>query len=407
MSRLYFFAFALLLASLTAVNPIAIDTMMPAMPMIADALATDAASVQYTLSAYLVGIGIGQLVHGPVSDRVGRRPIALVGIVLFALSSAGCARASSVEMLFALRVLQGFSACAGLVMARAIVRDRFERNVAAEVLAYVGVFHSLAPLTAPIFGASLAVAYGWEATFWAMAIYAAVVSVIAWFALPETHRQTEHARFGVLAKAANFAHILRNPVFRGYLGCMAIAYAGMFSFLAGSPFVLITFMGIDPERYGVLTALIMVGHILASFSAARLVRRFGIDRLLGLGVLLTLAGGATMAGLAWLGIATVAAVMLPMFVYMLGFGNVSPTSAAAALQPFPTIAGTASSLFGFVQTMTATVVVELTGLFHDGTQLPMTTGVGVCGALAALLYLYVRAVRRRGEVAPTPEACRT
>jgi DHA1 family bicyclomycin/chloramphenicol resistance-like MFS transporter len=396
MSRVRFPFFALLLASLTALNPISIDVMVPAMPAIAEALGAEVALVQYTLAAYLVGIGIGQLFHGPLSDRFGRKPVALAGLALYAAAGAGCALSSSIEMLLGFRAMHGFAACTGMIVGRAIVRDRYERNRAAETLAHISVFHSIAPIGGPILGAWLAVEHGWAWTFWAMAIYAAVVAAIVWRVLPETHLDRTRLPLGPAATLRSFAHIARNRAFQGYLACMAIAYAGMFSYLSTASFVLIRFIGLAPERFGMLSAVIMVGYVVAALAAGRLVHRLGLDGVLVIGIAFTSAAGVAMAVVAWAAEPSAAAIVVPMFFYMVGFGAISPACSAAALQPFPALAGTASSLFGLIQTLTAVAVVAASGLFNDGTQVPMANTIALCALATATGYLLL--ARRRKDL---------
>lgn len=392
--------FALLLASLTALNPISIDVMIPAMPAIAAGLGTEAAMVQYTLAAYLVGIGIGQLFHGPLSDRFGRKPVALIGLALYAAAGAGCALSASIETLLACRVVHGFAACSGMVVGRAIVRDRYERNKAAETLAHISVFHSIAPIGGPILGAWLAVEHGWQWTFWAMAIYAAAILALVWLVLPETHGDRPRQPLGIATTLRSFGHIAGNRTFQGYLGCMAIAYAGMFSYLSTASFVLIDFIGLNPGGFGQLSALIMIGYVLSALAAGRLVHRLGLDGILMFGIGFTLAGGIAMAAAAWTLAPGTAAIVAPMFLYMVGFGAISPACSAAALQPFPSLAGTASSLLGLVQTLSAVVVVAASGVFHDGTQVPMATTIGISAIAAAAAYFALL----RGRRAPVPTA---
>jgi len=390
--------FALLLASLTALNPISIDVMIPAMPAIAADLRTEAALVQYTLAAYLLGIGVGQFIHGPLSDRFGRKPVALAGLALYAAAGAGCALSASIETLLAWRAVHGFAACTGMIVGRAIVRDRYERNKAAETLAHISVFHSIAPIGGPILGAWLAVEHGWQWTFWAMAIYAVAILALVWRVLPETHTNRARLPLGLGATLRSFGHVARNRAFQGYLGCMAIAYAGMFSYLSTASFVLIDFIGLSPVAFGRLSALIMIGYVLSALAAGRLVHRIGLDGVLVFGVGFTLAGGVAMAGAAWALAPGAAAIVVPMFLYMVGMGAISPACSAAALQPFPALAGTASSLFGLVQTMSAVAVVAASGVFHDGTQVPMATTIGVSAVAAAVAY----AALLRGARAPRP-----
>ena len=375
-----------LLGGVTALGPLSIDTTLPAMPAIADAFGTGYASVQLSLSAFMLGIALGQIVIGPLSDGFGRRPIMLAGVALYILSTIGCANAPTVEWLMTFRLLQGFAACAGQVLARAIIRDRFDREDAARLLSYVLMVHGIAPLIGPIIGAHIAVDFDWRAIFWFLALYCAGLAVLLWSYVGESIPARDPNALRPVRLLFSYWEILRNRTFFGYMMCTACCSSGLFAYLSGSSAVIIDGLGKSVETYGYLFALAMTGYVVGNFISARLVRRTGIDRLIKVGGTGLALSGLVMGALGWAGVNTVAAIVAPMFCFMFAFPLVVPPAQAAALSPFPHAAGRASSLIGFLQLCIAAAVGTIVGQLDDGTQGPMVTTIAIAGFGPLLSY---------------------
>lgn len=395
MLRLTSPATIIVLAALTALGPLATDMYLPAMPAMAGALATGPDQVQLTLSLYMAGFALAQLFCGPVSDRFGRRPVMIAGIALFLLASLLCALAPSIEWLLAGRFLQAFGGAAGPVLGRAAVRDIYGPLEAGRILSYMASTMALAPALAPVMGAGLLLFFGWEAIFVALSLYAATMLLVLAFLMPEPlpveNRQSIHPA----TILRNYRMLLTQRSFVGYTLINACGFAGLFAFLSGSSFVLIEFMGLTPLQYGIGFTLMVAGFFTGTLISGRYSHRLGRDRLLLLATSTCMLAGLTMAGLAMAGIYAPWAVIGPQILFLIGFGIVMPQSMAGALAPNPQCAGSASSLFGFLQMTLAALGGALVGQFHDGTSRTMAIAIALGGLVALAAYLGL--VRSRPE----------
>ncbi len=378
---------AVTLTALVAYGPISTDLYLPSLPAMQQAFGTDIAAVQLTLTAFVWGFAVAQLAYGPLSDRFGRRPVLLGGLVIYLVASLGCLAATTIEGLIAGRFLQALGACAGPVLGRAVVRDLYGPVDSGRMLAYMGTAMALIPAAAPSLGGVLEVAFGWRANFVALAVFGALVLGLTWFALPESHFERDAEATRPRRVLSNFATLLRH---RAYLACtlaVSAAFAGLFAFISGSPFVLIEVLGLPPERFGLGFLAAVVGFMGGSFLSGRLLPRFGSARLVTAGCALCLAGGLGMLVPALLGIATLASVLVPCWLYFSGAGLAIPVGFAAALAPFPRMAGAASSLLGFLQMGLGGVAGMLVGHFHDGSPRPMALVMALGGAVALMACL--------------------
>ncbi|MGD8710065.1 MAG: multidrug effflux MFS transporter [Ectothiorhodospiraceae bacterium] len=386
MLRLASWQATLVLAALVAMGPLATDLYLPALPAIARDLGAGADQVQLTLSVYLIGFAVAQLVYGPVADRFGRKPVLFFGISLFILASIGCAYTESIEAMIALRFLQALGGCAGPVLGRAAVRDIHTPLEAARVLSYLGTAMALAPAVAPTIGGFLLVAFGWPSAFVAMAIYAIIIGAILIIAIPEPLAPELRQSIHPFAILRNYSILLRSREFLGYTLTNAAVFAGLFAFLSGSSFVLIEFLGVPEAQFGFYFALIPVSYMTGTLIAGRLSRELGVNRLLVAGTSCTAGGGLLIAALAVAHVYHVAAVLGPMMLFMVGVGIVMPQTLAGAVGPFPHMAGSASALYGFTQMTTASLVGAGVGHFHEGTSLSMAAGIGAMGIASLALF---------------------
>ncbi|WP_042696073.1 multidrug effflux MFS transporter, partial [Azospirillum sp. B506] len=251
----------ILLTALVAFGPLSTDLYLPSLPALVRIFGTDVATVQLTLSIFLVGFAVSQLVYGPMSDRFGRRPTLLVGVSIYLVASAVCAMTSSIEALIAARFFQALGACCGPVVARAVVRDVFGRDRAATVLAYMSMAMALAPAVGPMLGGVLTEGFGWRANFVLLTIFACGILGTIWSMLDETntHRDEEALQPGRLA--ANYLLLLRNRGFVGYVLVVAFSYSGIFSFISGSSFVLIEQLHLTPAQYGAGFGAVVLGYM--------------------------------------------------------------------------------------------------------------------------------------------------
>lgn len=339
---------AVLIVALTSLGPLSTDFYLPALPAIARALQTDSAGAQLTLSIYLLGFGAGQLILGPLSDRFGRRPVMLWSMTAFVLASIACALAQSIEALIVARFLQALGACGGPVLGRAVVRDLYGPKDAGRVLSHVSTATALAPLLAPMLGGLMTTHFGWRATFVALTIYAVLLLLLAGRVLQETNRHPDPHAMHPLRMLSNYRTLLADPVYRGALLIGCGAFAALFSFISGSPFVFIELFGLSPEQMGLAFGVNVTGFMIGTTLSARLSRRTEPQRLMRNGVLLGSACGLLLAALALGGINYIAAVMAPMWGVTLAIGLILPNATALGLAGYPKMAGAAASLMGFV-----------------------------------------------------------
>ncbi|UCH76156.1 MAG: multidrug effflux MFS transporter [Rhodospirillales bacterium] len=376
---------AVLLTLSVGMGPMATDFYLPALPTIGASLTADVATVQLTLSVFLAGFALAQLVYGPLSDRYGRRPALLTGFGLFTLASIGCAVATSIEMLIVARFLQALGACAGPVLGRTVVRDVYGTEGAARMLAYIGAAMALAPLIGPIIGGYLTVWFGWRANFVVLTLYGAMTFLGVLLALAETNPQLGETT-GPVRMLRDYLGFLRHRIYVGYVLCHTATYCGLFAFISGSSFVFIEVLGLRPNRYGLCFGAAVAGYIVGAIVSGRIVRHLGLERMVPLGASICAAGGLAMAGLVLAGIETVWSVLGPMMVYMFGVGFVLPNAMAGALGPFPTRAGAASALLGFTQMGLAALVGIAVGAAFDGTARPMAVTIALSGLAAMLVH---------------------
>lgn len=380
------FALVAALGALAALAPLSNDIYLVSLPSMTEAFAAGVGRVQLTLTAFVAGFAIGQYAYGPLSDRFGRRPLMLAGLALYVAASVAAAIAATVEVLIAARFVQAIGMSSGPVLGRAVVRDLYDRESAARLLSYMAVVAGFAPVVAPIIGSQLHVAFGWRANFIFVALYGAVaLAVVAW-QFDETNRRLDPEALRLRRMAGNIGTLLSSRLYLGYALTASCVGSGLFAFISGSPFVFLQVLGFAAADFGYLFAFCMCGYLVGSWISGRFVLRLGMDRLLRLGIVLALAGGLSMAGLAALHLNHVAAILGPMFVFMFAFALILPQAMAGALTPFPQIAGSASSLIGLCQYGLSAIVGTAVAALFDGSALPMAAAIGVMAVLAALAY---------------------
>ncbi|RED47685.1 multidrug effflux MFS transporter [Aestuariispira insulae] len=393
-------AITILLTMLTALGPISTDLYLPSLPSIQAAFLTDVPTVQLTLSVYLIAFAVCQLVYGPLSDRFGRRRVLILGVGIYAAASVACVFAQSVEQLVAARLFQALGGCSGVVVARAVVRDVYGATRAAKLLSYMGTAMALAPALGPILGGYLTVAFGWQANFVVLSIFGGACLMGLIFLLPETHHDTDPTAFNPPQMLRNFKSLLGHGGYRGYLFTSAFSYSGLFAFISGSSFVFIKVLGLTADQYGYCFAAIVLGYMAGTQIGGRSVTRFGIKAMVQWGAVISAVAGLAMAAFAIMGVSSVAAVLAPMILYMVGMGLVLPNSAAGSIGPFPKMAGAASSLLGFCQYSIAAAIGYAVGHAFNDSQIPMALAIAFMGLASFLCYfLMIRGVSEPAEEA--------
>jgi DHA1 family bicyclomycin/chloramphenicol resistance-like MFS transporter len=384
----------ILLTAMAAIGPMGLNILTPAVPGLGVTFAAEPAAVQLTLSLYLLGLAASQLVMGPLSDRLGRRPVVLMGLTLAAVASVAAIAATSVEALIVARIAQAVGASAGVVVGRAIIRDLYDRDRAAAMIGWVTSATVVAPMLAPMIGGFLDTALGWQAIFAFVGLVSAAILIGATIALPET--QAAMMRGGGIVRFLEEARLLiATPQFCGYALCVAANSAMFFVYVGGAPHVVVAIMGRSSAVYGVWFALASIGYMAGNFFAARTSARFGVHRMIWWGTLLTLIAVVSEVALVLIwpdgGPAT---IFVPQIVISVGSGLLMPNALAGAVSVRPQAAGTASGFTGFLQMGLGALSAQAVSHLLDGaaTALPMVLvmlGFGIAGLAA-----FVGLVRR-------------
>lgn len=375
-----------MLGALTALGPLSIDMYLPSFQAIARDLTASPAQVQLTLAVFFVALGIGQAFYGPLSDRFGRRRPLCFGLALYVLASAGCALARSIEALVAWRFAQALGGCAGMVIARAVVRDRFDEREAARFFSLLILVTGLAPILAPSIGGQILVFFSWRAIFWTLAGFALVGFITATFMLPESLPPERRTEGGVATALRVYSRLLRDRAFMRYALSGALVISGMFAYIFGSPFVFMQIYGVRPERFGWIFGAIALGLISASQLNRVVLARVAGARILSHALVVTAAAGVILLVMAWTGVGGLAGLLGPLFVYIASLGFVLPNVIATALGPQGRNAGTASALLGTLQFGAGATVGALLGVLGDGTAVPMAGLIATCGLSALLVH---------------------
>lgn len=380
----------------TALGPFAMQVFLPALPAIQAGFGVSAATAQLSFSLSAFAIAVSTLFYGPLSDRLGRRPALLGGLVIYLLGSLLCAAAPSISLLILGRIVQAAGGCAGLVLCRAIIRDLYSLDRSAAVLAYVTMAMVTAPMVAPVLGGLLVDMAGWRSVFLAGVAVGVAILVAVHGGLPETA-----ARSGT-PRSANPLHgvgrLLRSAAFMGYALQAAFSIAVFYAFLASAPFLMLTVLRRPASEYGLLFILISGAFMAGNFIAGRYSARIGSDRMIMLGSLGSLA--ATLLTLAPLlaGYWAPWTLFVPTSIGAFFQGMALPNTQAAFVSVDPQAAGTASGLGGFLQMGLAALVAQVVGSIQDGTPYPMVLGMVVCAAAAlgsALVAVRCRAGQRQ------------
>ena len=380
---------ALILGALTAMGPLAIDMYLPALPAIARDLGAAEASVQVSLSVYFAGIALGQIVYGPASDRLGRKPSLYVGLLLFIVSCIGCAFVRRVEALIAFRFAQALGGCAPLVIPRAVIRDYFDERGSVRMLSMLTLVMGLAPILAPSIGGQLLVRFGWRSIFWVLAGYGAVwLTAVALF-LPESLPAESRARRPIGAILQTYGALLRDRAYVGYVLTGGFVFAGLLTYISGSPFVFIELFGVAPERYGLYFGSNAIGLITASQINRYWAARAGPRHVISLVLPLAVVAGTALVVNAWTGFGGFIGILLPLFLFIACHGFTFPNTTALAMAPHGRVAGSASALLGTLQFLLGATAGTLVGALGNGTPVPFAGIIACCavGALVASLTL--------------------
>ncbi|MDH6519496.1 DHA1 family bicyclomycin/chloramphenicol resistance-like MFS transporter [Streptomyces sp. SAI-135] len=377
----------LLLGGLTATPPLAMDMYLPSLPEVTDSLRAPAATVQLTLTACLLGMALGQLVVGPMSDRWGRRRPLLAGLFVYVVATALCALAPNVEFLVGFRLVQGLAGAAGIVIARAVVRDLYDGVAMARFFSTLMLIGGVAPIVAPLIGGQILRVTDWRGVFVVLTVIGALLAALVWVRLPETLPAAERHTGGVADALHSMRRLLADLPFAGYMLTGGFAFAALFAYISASPFVVQEIYGASPQTFSLLFGVNSVGLVVVGqINGKVLVGRVGLDRVLGAGLLVVTAAAAalllmTTGVFGEVGLLPVAA---GLFVLMSAMGVTLPNAQSLALLRTRHSAGSASALLGTSSFLIGAVASPLVGMAGEDTAVPMAV-VQLAAALVALV----------------------
>lgn len=373
--------FILILSALMAFTSLSTDIYLPAMPVMAAELH---GNVELTITGFLIGFAIAQLIWGPICDHLGRRIPLFIGMTLFIIGSAGCALATDITHIVFWRVFQALGACTGPMLARAMIRDLFSRTRAAQMLSTLVIVMAIAPIAGPLIGGQLIKFSSWHSIFWLLVVIGALMFASLWW-LPETLAEDKRVKASFVGAFRNYAALLRNRVFMRYTLSLTSYYVAAYAFITGSPFVYIRYYGVEPQHYGWLFAVNIVGVMGMSVVNRRLVSRHALESLLKHATRVAAAAAVLMAVCVWLKIGGIVAIVVLVFIFFAMNGIVAASSTAAALDAVPANAGSASALIGSLQYGSGIISSLLLATLSDGTPWTMAWIIAIFTFVSMLL----------------------
>jgi DHA1 family bicyclomycin/chloramphenicol resistance-like MFS transporter len=380
--------FLFILSALMAFASISTDMYLPALPTLSIALHSTSGGIQMTLSGFLVGFSLGQLFWGPIGDRFGRRAPIAVGALLFVIGSAGCALSTTAWQMVGWRVVQAVGACAGPVLARAMVRDLYARERSAQMLSTLMLVMGIAPLLGPILGGQVLVYGSWQDIFWILAVLGGL-ALLSLLALPETLPVQNRTSQRLSEALIGYVNLASSRKLLGYAAVGGFFYGGIYAYLAGTPFAYIEYYHLPSQAYGLLFGANIAGMMATNLINSRLVTRFGIHKMMGVGGAIAALAGVALAVDARFGWGGLAGLAIPLFCYISMLGFIVANSVAGALAAFPHKAGAASAFVGALQYGTGILTAAMVGWFADGTPWAMgwIIGLGGCGTCVSAMLL--------------------
>jgi DHA1 family bicyclomycin/chloramphenicol resistance-like MFS transporter len=391
---------ALILGGLSAFAPLSIDMYLPALPSMTGDFHTSDTTLQLTLTAFVIGLAVGQLVLGPLSDALGRRKPLLAGLALYVLGSVLCAISPSPELLITARVVQAIGAAAGIVISRAVVRDLYSGTAMTRYFSTLMLINGVAPILAPVLGGQILRLTSWRGVFVVLTVFGALLLAAVALSLPEPLPAGLRTPARPRSILRAYGHLLTDRGFLGYTLACGLMFAGLFAYVSGSSFVLQGVYGLSPQAFSLVFGLNGVGIVLAGQLNRRIVGRFGERALLRSGLLSSFAGGlgVLLAVVVHLGLV---GLLIPLFVLVASIGLVMPNASSLALAEHAKNAGSASALLGVLQFIIGGLATPLVGLGGPGTALPMVIVMASFSTLALLAFLFL--APRRSAVGELPE----
>ncbi|URN98006.1 Bcr/CflA family multidrug efflux MFS transporter [Leclercia adecarboxylata] len=382
-----------ILGLLAMLMPLSIDMYLPALPVIAEQFGVPAGSVQMTLSSYILGFALGQLLYGPMADSLGRKPVVLGGTLVFAGAAMACAMAQSVDHLIVMRFFHGLAAAAASVVINALMRDIYPKEEFSRMMSFVMMVTTVAPLVAPMVGGAVLVWFSWHAIFWILALAALLASAMIFFFIKETLPVEHRQKFHIRTTLGNFASLFRHKRVLSYMLASGFSFAGMFSFLSAGPFVYIELNHVSPQHFGYYFALNVVFIFVLTMINSRFVRRVGALNMFRIGLWIQFVMAVWMVVTAFFDVGFWALVVgIAAFVGCISM--VSSNAMAVILDEFPHMAGTASSLAGTFRFGIGAIVGALLSLATFDSAWPMLWTIALCATCSILFCLYASRPRK-------------
>jgi len=384
-------AMVIILGSLAMMGPLTIDMYLPALPKVVTDFDTTPSYVQLSLTFYLIGLALGQLLAGPISDVRGRRTPMMVGLIVYALSSLLCAFSPNIWTLIILRMIQGLSGAAGIVISRAVVRDLYSGTELTKFFTLLMLVNGAGPIIAPLIGGQMLRFTSWHGIFVVLAGVGIIMLCVVMFRLPETLPVNNRSRGGIRKTVATFGGLLKDRVFMGYALSSGFVTAALFAYLSGSSFVLQNIYGVSPQMYSIIFAVNGFGFVLASQITGRLVGRIADIKLLVSGFIIAASGGVLLLAML-LAEAGLLGIWFSFFLIVSSVGVVGPTSSSLALQSTAkNTAGSAAALLGVLSLIFGAVTSPLAGIGGSHTALPL--GIIIAAASVASVICYMVLIR--------------
>lgn len=378
----------LILGLLAAIGPFSIDMYLPAFPDIAASLHTSVSSVMLSLSSFFIGISVGQLVYGPLLERFGRKKPLYVGLIIYALASIACATTLSVNGLIVYRLFQALGGCVGMVASRAMVRDLFDVKDNAKIFSTLMLVVAVSPIIAPTLGGYVTAYLGWRYIFGVLIVVIIIILAGVYFLLPESKQPDTSFSLKPAAILSSFTTIIKHPQFATYTFTGALANAGLYSYISGSPYVFMVLYKVSEKHYGWIFAIIAAGLIGATQFNSLLLKKYTSPQVMRWAIYLQSTFGIALACTALLGFHDLYLTVALIFAFLCCQGFIFPNASALSMAPFGHNAGSASALMGFLQMSVGALMSALVSLLQNGTALPMTGIMAFCATAAALLFTF-------------------
>jgi MFS transporter, DHA1 family, 2-module integral membrane pump EmrD len=370
------------------ITPFASDSYTPSLPTMTLALSSTAEQMQLTMTTYLIGVSTSQLVYGSLSDRYGRRPIILIGLIIAIIGSILCAAANSLLFILLARLIQGIGAGVCNALFRAIIRDQFSGYKMSQVGSYAGMMFTIAFAGAPVLGGYIQTFFGWRANFIFITLVILTIFIMLWYMLPATHHKRDAKATRLKNIINNYSFLLSSPTFVGYTIISSLAYSGFIAYYTAAPFILENEIGLTPEQFGWLSLGIGFGLFIGMFLNARLVVIKGVSFLLLVGLIVMIISGLIMLIAGMFNILNTFVIIMPVILFALASSFVFTNAMTNAFHPVGHIAGVAGGMYGFIQVLGGSLTSILVVKLHERTQVPLAsilTGL----SLSALILFYL------------------